>query len=182
MNSKILKYSLYIILVITCVVILFTTFVFIQFNGIVQNFENGILIYVFLTLYICAVILPIMFRKKLKTNWAMPLILILCILFAMLFNAGAYNIIQNYVSTYNRQNWDNNENLRIYMIEDLEKQYQFIGKTEIEIIDFLGHPTNVSYYSGKRLEYYIGNGYIDPYTYDIMIENDIVADTDIVQH
>lgn len=182
MNLKILKYSLYIILVITCAVIFFTTFVFIQFNGIVKNFVNGILINVFLTSYICAVILAIMFRKNLKTNWVMPLILTLCILFAAFFNAVTYNIIQNHVSTYNRQNWDNNENLRIYMIEDLEKQYQFIGKTETEVTDFLGHPANISYYSGKRLEYYIGNGYIDPYTYDIIIENNIVADTDIVQH
>jgi len=43
-------------------------------------------------------------------------------------------------------------------------------------------PSNVSYYSGKRLEYYIGDGYIDPYTYDIIIENDVVSGTAIVQH
>ncbi|MEI3159749.1 hypothetical protein [Monoglobus pectinilyticus] len=108
--------------------------------------------------------------------------MIFCILSAALINAGAYNIVKNSVSAYSRQNWDNNANLRIYMIEDLEKQYQFFGKTETEIIDFLGHPSNVSYYSGKRLEYYIGDGYIDPYTYDIIIENDVVSGTAIVQH
>lgn len=182
MNSKILKYLSYIFLITISGGILLSTFVFIRFNSIVQNFENGILIYLFFTLYICAVMLPILFRKKLKINRSMPIILLFFILSAAFINAGTYNIVQNCVSAYSRQNWDNNSNLRIYMIEDLEKQYQFFGKTEAEVIDFLGHPSNVSYYSGKRLEYYIGDGYIDPYTYDIIIENDVVSGTVIVQH
>ena len=182
MNSKILKYLSFILIIIISGGILLSTFVFIRFNSIVQNFENGILIYSFFTLYICAVMLPILFRKKLKISRTIPLILIFCILSAALINAGAYNIVKNSVSAYSRQNWDNNANLRIYMIEDLEKQYQFFEKTETEVIDFLGHPSNVSYYSGKRLEYYIGDGYIDPYTYDIIIENDVVSGTAIVQH
>lgn len=121
MNSKILKYLSFILIIIISGGILLSTFVFIRFNSIVQNFENGILIYSFFTLYICAVMLPILFRKKLKISRTIPLILIFCILSAALINAGAYNIVKNSVSAYSRQNWDNNANLRIYMIEDLEK-------------------------------------------------------------
>ena len=66
MNSKILKYLSFILIIIISGGILLSTFVFIRFNSIVQNFENGILIYSFFTLYICAVMLPILFRKKLK--------------------------------------------------------------------------------------------------------------------
>ena len=68
MNSKILKYLSFILIIIISGGILLSTFVFIRFNSIVQNFENGILIYSFFTLYICAVMLPILFRKKLKIN------------------------------------------------------------------------------------------------------------------
>lgn len=67
------------------------------------------------------------------------------------------------------------------MIDDLENKLQPIGKTKKEITDFLGEPANISQ-DENRLEYFIGYGLIDPYTYDIILENGIVVKTEIMQH
>ena len=182
MKSKILTILLYILLTVIWCGVLFASVVFILSNTVIERFGNGILKAVFVLVYLCAVILPIILRKKIKTNYIMPSVLIVSTIAAIIINGAIYSTADNYMSTYSRQKWDNNEELRFYMIDDLERQYDFIGKDEQEIIDLLGSPSNISEHSGKRFEYYIGDDYIDPYTYDIIFKDGIVIRTGIVQH
>lgn len=183
MKTKILNILLYLLLAVMWCGILFVSFIFLLLNDIVAHFGNGILKIVFVFIYMCALALPIIFRRKLKADWMLPLFLILATVLAMVSNGILYNFVDNYVSTYSRAKWDSNAELRFYMVDSLEEQFDFIGKTEQEVRDILGEPANVAEYGGWRVfEYYIGDDYIDPYTYDIRFENGIVMNSGVTQH
>jgi len=127
--------------------------------------------------------LPIIFRKRMKSNWQKPLSLIMSVIIAVVINGIIYNSAYGYISNFSRHKWDNYEELRMYMIEDLEQRHQIIGRNEQEIIEILGECTTTSEYNGKfRFEYYIGDDLIDPYTYDVIFDNGIVVDTAVIQH
>lgn len=182
-NSKVLNILLYILLAIILCGIIFASYVFLMFNDLVENFGNGILKLIFLFVYMCMFSLPIIFRKRIKVNWLLPFLLVLSTVLAIVFNGVIYNEVDNYVSIYTRQKWDTHSELRFYMIDDLEKKYKFIGKTEQNVTDVLGEPTNIVQYNDyKVFEYYIRSDYIDPYTYDLKFDNGVVVNTGVVQH
>lgn len=163
--------------------ILCGSIIFVSLNRIVADFGNGILKLIFIVVYICAVTLSIIFYRKSKLNFKKPIILLIFVIAALIINIAAYCAAENYVSVYSRQKWDNNEKLRIYMIDDLESQYNFDGKSENEVINLLGEPNVVSENNfGKKFEYYIGDDHIDPYTYDVIFNNGFAVKTGIVQH
>ena len=86
---------------------------------------------------------------------------------------------KNYISDFTREKWEDNEKLRLYMIDDLEEQYKITGKTEKQVIDLLGIP---QYIDDNMYEYYVGDSMIDPYGYQIEFENDIAINTQLVEH
>ena len=182
MKPKILAALLYIALALIWCGLLFVLYLFFLLSDIVRYFHSGILKAIFLFVSIGAFAIPIAFRKKRKAVWGLPLTLLLCAVVSAGLNGVIYHVTEQYISSYSRQKWDRYEKLRKYMIDDLERQYPLIGKTEQEVIDILGQPANRSNYSGQRFEYYIGDGFMDPYTYDLLFKNGVVVDTDIVQH
>ncbi len=183
MKTKALNVILYLFLAIMWFVILFISCFFLLLNNVVDHFGNGILKNIFILVYICGFILPIIFHKKLKSNYMLPLCLILATVLSTIINGVIYNSVDNYISVYSREKWNDNAELRFHMIDNLEKQFDFIGKTEQEIKDILGEPSNTIEYDGWRVfEYYIGNDYIDAYTYDFRFEKGFVINSGIVQH
>lgn len=73
------------------------------------------------------------------------------------------------------------------MIDSLEKQYQLEGKTEEELITLLGQPAFVSEYeetsgSYKIFSYYINQGWMDSYMYEVVFQNEVSSHAGIVQH
>ena len=102
--------------------------------------------------------------------------------FALLASYGILNAAVSYVSVFRKKVWDTNHELRIYMTDDLENNYHVTGKTEQEILALLGEPASISEYKGRTFEYYIGSGFIDPITYDIMFENGIAVHAEKVSH
>lgn len=108
--------------------------------------------------------------------------LIIFTVLSVIVNSGIYLGITGYLSDYSRKKWDRYENFRIYMIDDLQKEHQLIGKSEEEIIELLGEPARKPDSGPRRFEYYVGDSMIDPYVYEIIFNNGIVENTMVVEH
>lgn len=89
---------------------------------------------------------------------------------------------RSYISSFSQEKWYNNERLRFYMIDDLEKKHQIIGKTEKEITELIGKPTYTYNDQENVWEYFIGFSMIDGLGYQIEFENDIAKNTSVVEH
>lgn len=177
MISKIISAFLYLAAVIIWLMILailyLLTFGF--FNNVIENFGNGILRIIFIAIHFSALILPFLFRKKIKSDMVMPVILIISTISSVFVIGGINFAVNEYVSVYTKEKWNRNEDLRFNMIDDIESKYNFIGMSEAEIIDLFGEPESISEHDGKRYEYYIGNAYIDAFYYNFIFENGIVV-------
>lgn len=182
MLSKIGTALLYLILALAWFVIVVIFLFAFAFSTLLQHFWNGGLVVVFGCFAILVFVLPIIFRKKLSSNWMKPTAMLVLTGVFCLTSYGILNVATEYVSSFNRATWNHNEELRIYMIEDLERNYQLVGKTEQEVRSLLGEPANISEYHGKTFEYFINSGFMDPVTYDIRFENGIVKSGAKVNH
>lgn len=66
--------------------------------------------------------------------------------------------LNKYTSNFNQDRWLNDEEKRVYMIDDLLKRHKLIGKSNEEIIKLLGAPTKTSSLeTGITTLYYLGN-------------------------
>lgn len=156
-------------------------------SQIMRYLNEGILVKIFVLIYFCTFAAQVMIFKKGKSYIKKPFKILLCIIAAIVINTVIFNIGWIYISEYSREKWDNNEDLRIHMIDDLEENYQIIGKSEREVKDILGNPAyvedrNAGGLNGKLLSYYIGMNIIDPYMYDIILENGVVIQTEVNEH
>ena len=69
------------------------------------------------------------------------------------------------------------------MVKDLENEFDFIGKTEKEVIDFLGEPGADPEYGGRKyFEYHIGYDLIDAITFDVVFMDGKSVETRISVH
>lgn len=156
-------------------------------SQIMRYLNEGILVKIFVLIYFCTFAAQVMIFKKGKSYIKKPFKILLCIIAAIVINTVIFNIGWIYISDFSREKWDNNEILRIHMIDDLEEKYQIIGKSEREVKDILGNPAyvedrNAGGLNGKLLSYYIGMNIIDPYMYDIILENGVVIQTEVNEH
>ena len=182
MRLKVTSVLLSILLLLMWCVILFISFILLIFGDIIYHFENGMLKYIFSLIYLLAFVLPIIFRKKLRKIFSLPLALIVATVISVMINSFIYLGVFYSISDFSRGKWDRNESLRIYMINNLENKYQVIGKNEKEIIELLGMPANIPDYGEYRYEYYIGDSGSDPYTYDVIFDDGVVKATRIMEH
>lgn len=182
MFSKIKIVILYLILAFVWYVILRISPVIFIFSPLLQYFWNRGLMVIFGGLAILVFVLPIIFRKRLSVNWMKPAAMLVLTGVVCLTSYGILNIMKSYVSNFNRTVWDNNKEFRVYMVEDLESNYQLIGKTEQEIKMLIGEPSNISEYRGRTYEYFISSGFIDPITFDIRFENGVVTKCEKTHH
>lgn len=182
MRFRVFNVLLSILLILIWCGIFFASFIFLMVSDIMQHFGNGILKYIFAFIYALAFVVPIIFRKRLKAHCPYPLMLIIFTVLSVIVNSGIYLGITGYLSDYSRKKWDRYENFRIYMIDDLQKEHQLIGKSEEEIIELLGEPARKPDSGPRRFEYYVGDSMIDPYVYEIIFNNGIVENTMVVEH
>lgn len=56
--------------------------------------------------------------------------------------------VNEYTSKFNQKRWLNHADKRVYMVDDLLQKYKLIGKSNEEIIQLLGAPTETR--SGKK--------------------------------
>ena len=162
-------------------VILYLSKFLCQFSPIIRLTGNGILKYVIFGVYGVAAMAPIIFRKKLTIAKSIPLTMIVYAIIAVAINFLILFSVKAYVSEYSRTRWDANPKMRIYMVDDMEKEHQIIGMTEAEVKTLLGEPETVLK-EENVLEYYVGDSIIDPYTYDVLFENGVAVETRIWEH
>lgn len=176
---------LYIILAVVWLGILFATYIVFATDLMVDQVGGGALKAAFISVYICACAAAVLIavRGKFKARLAVPLILLIVMFSAVALNAAIYNAVEHNISTYSRQKWDENEELRFYMIDDLEDKYQLTGKTKKETVDILGEPTNVAEYGGREIfEYYIGSDGLDSFIYVVSFENGAAVSVGVTQN
>ncbi|MHA7106273.1 hypothetical protein ACW0JX_17815 [Bacillus sp. C-3-6] len=65
--------------------------------------------------------------------------------------------VNEYTSKFNQNRWLNHADKRVHMVDDLLQKYKLIGKSNEEIIQFLGSPTETrSGEEGVTTLYYLG--------------------------
>ena len=147
-------------------------------NGI----EFGIIEYVLIFVCAAAIILPIIFRKKLTVLRSLPMTMIISAILAVIINIVILLGAKMYISEYSKEKWDKYPRLRVYMVDDLEREHQIIGMSEEEVKDLLGEPGDVPEWGQHRYEYYAGESIADPYTYDVLFENGVAVETRVWEH
>ncbi len=176
---------LYIILAVVWLGILFATYIVFATNLMVDQVGGGALKAAFVSVYVCACAAAVLIAVsgKFKAKFTVPLILLSATILAVAACAAIYNAVEYNISTYSRQKWDENEEFRFYMIDDLEDKYELIGKTKEETIDILGEPMNISEYGGREVfEYYIGSDGLDSFVYVINYENGGAVSAGVTQN
>lgn len=176
-----LNIALSILLIFFWGAVLLVTFLLWLVSDVFRLLWNGALLYVFACLYGLAFILPVIFRKRLAKYLPLPASMLAFGLLSALLCICLLSGARSYISSFSRQKWKHYQRLRIYMIDDLEKKHQIIGKTGEEIVDLLGEPyryetDNVVY------EYYVGDSIIDPYGYRLTFENNTVKKAELIEH
>jgi hypothetical protein len=65
--------------------------------------------------------------------------------------------VNQYYSTFTPEKWKKHIEQRVFMIDDLEKDYDLHKMSKNEVVRLLGEPTDSTYFSDKHnLVYYLG--------------------------
>ena len=183
MSERVKNILLSVLLIVIWQWILSASFVLFIVSDIIQIFGGGILKYIFVFVYILAVLLPIIFRKRLGKFASLPLVMLVFAVFSVMVNGGIYLGVKGYISEYDSTKWNEMERLRIYMTDDMEEELNILGKTDTEVELLLGATVKSETGDGKVVyEYYAGEGLMDPITYDIIFENGVAIKTRITEH
>ena len=168
-----------IVLILAWSAILFATFILWLISDVFRLFGNGMLMYVFAFIYALTFIIPIIFRKRIVKYIPLVLSFAVCTIFSVIIVGFVLVGAKSYISVFTQEKWDNNEQLRSYMIDDLEEKHQIVGKTKDEIIELIGEPT---YSYDNFYEYLIGYDIIDNIGYQIEFEDNVAKNTTVVVH
>lgn len=186
--NVLLNVFLYLVFVLLWGAILFVLILMTTFDTFLDRFDDGILLKVFAITSVLGIIITILFRRKMKYKWMLPLCLILSTIITTMVNYGFLYAASDYMSVYTREKWDNYTLLRHCMLDSLKEQYNFVGMTEQELTEILGEPTRIVEYTGHTkykgyiaYQYMIGDDRIDGYTYDFIFDNGVVIDTSVSQ-
>ena len=142
-----------------------------------KHFCGGALKYVFAATTALMLLLPIIFRRKIKNRLMLPAILIIALISSAAVNTVIYKAAESYISVYSRDKWDRNKSLRIYMTDDLEWRYELLGKSREDITALLGEPDEAFDRAGyKIMQYYAGDDGVDAIFYEIRFVDDRVIE------
>lgn len=171
-----------VVLVLGWIAILLVSFLVYLLSDLVRSFGGGILVYIAVLLYVSAVILPIIFRKRLSKHLPLPVSLIVSSIFSALLVVCILGGAKRYISDFSREKWSAHERLRKYMIDDLEQDHGIVGKTDREIVALLGEPIYIGNEPQHTYEYYVGESIFDPCGYRIRFEDHIAVSTKLFEH
>ena len=161
---------------VVCAVGLYWFMVF-TLNDIVNYYCGGILRFVFLLIILIGITLPILKYRKHGQKWVLPTVLIIILLLTPIFNNGILKIAEDDLRIFSREKWEQNEHLRIYMLDDLETHYLHKATTVEHVIELLGEPDFVSGDNSQRYEYFAGSGFMDSIMFYVQFENGFVVET-----
>ena len=63
------------------------------------------------------------------------------------------------------------------MLDDLETDYLYKGRTEEDVKYLLGEPDFISGENSQRYEYFVNPGFLDPIMFYVHFENGVVVET-----
>ncbi|WP_289319909.1 hypothetical protein [Peribacillus simplex] len=65
--------------------------------------------------------------------------------------------VNEYESRFTTERWLNDDEGRVYLVDDLLNDHELIGKTKEEVITLLGSPTETEYFKEEdSVVYYLG--------------------------
>ena len=179
--SIILTIFLYIMLILT-LLMLFSMTEFISMFSLIGRFHYGVLKNVFFAIWIAGIIVPVLFYKKMKSIWMLPLYMLLAIFVATTINYGVLDGVADYVSVYTREKWDKYPSVRYCMIDSLNEQYKFIGMTEQELKNVIGEPDRITEKDGNIIyKYVVGDEFTDPHEYNFVLKKGVIANASVSQ-
>lgn len=182
MKCKLLNMFLYLVLAVTWLFILSMSYLFLYIDDLIKDFCGGLLLAIFIVVYISTIIVPIAIRKKMNDSHMLPLSLLAAFVTGIIINCIIHNSVFVYVSNFTRSKWKSLPDIRYYMIDDLENEHEITGKTEQDILYLLGEPTYVQERETKQYSYYVGKGYIDSVFYDIIFKDGVAIDAFSGEH
>ncbi len=91
-------------------------------------------------------------------------------------------LLYNHFFCFSAEKWEKYPEMRINMIESLERQYEIKGKTENEITELLGEAVITLKDEYTIFQYYVGDSLSDPYTYNISFKDGICVSFGVVEH
>ncbi len=171
-----------IVLILGWAGILFLSFLLYLMSDMFRFLGNGILVYTTIFMYAITFVLPIILKRQISKYLSLPFSFIVFTILSVVVVGCILGGAKNYISDFSQEKWNNNERLRKYMIDDLEENHGIIGKTDKEIVDLLGEPIYISDDLNIKFEYYVGEGIIDPYGYQIEFDNNIAVNTTLFEH
>ena len=173
-KSVIISILLYILLALMWCGIAFVYLVLFIFSDIINYVWDGLLKDLFVVVSFVCILIPIIFRKKLKLR--LSLLLIVFTILSIGLNFILYCTASCYISNYTKEKWSNNYELRYRMLYSFEDKYEIKGKTEREIESLLGKPDfadDISYF------YVVGVVEERCYTYEMFFRNGKVIRTEV---
>lgn len=139
-------------------------FILSSLEGIIKSFHQMLFLSCFVIAPLVILILPIVLNRIIKVEYFKSFIsgCISIVIYIIAIVLIRFAII-GYMSDFTILKWTNEKhaNLRYLMIDDLEREYNFIGKNKTEAISVLGKASTFD----NSLCYYVKSDWIDSYYY-----------------
>lgn len=152
------------------------------FDTFLDSFADGLLLKVFGVTSVIGIVITILFRKRMKYKWMLPVFLIVSTIITTSFNYGVLWCSFDYMSVYTREKWDKYPRERSCMIDSLNEQYEFTDMTEQEVITVLGEADSIFESDGRTIyQYVIGDVFKEHNAYEFIFEDGVVVDASFSQ-
>lgn len=162
------------------VILYYLLFVLNMMDGIIHSFSVVLFIVCIFVMPILFIFLPIIFSKILKKEWYKAFLysFIINVIYVIIILPSIRFGIVGYMKSFSKSKWNNYANLRYIMVDDLEKNYNLIGKKTNDVKKLLGKPDS-SFKIDKSMCYFIkGEFFLNSYYYCLEYdENNIITET-----
>jgi len=147
-------------------------------NTLIVGFSFILFVICYCIIPIGLLILPLFINEKFEKNFNKSILIsfFITIIYILVIVPTLQFGIKKYLSVFTIEKWQNTHHYhRYFMIDDLEKKYNFVGMTKEEVFNILGEE---QINDALVIEYYIGDGGRNTIYYNIYLnDNFVVIDT-----
>lgn len=147
-------------------------------NSIIGNTSMTLFYILYFILPICLLFVPIFLylifkdkKSKVLQYSFISLVIYVVLLISIMFS------IKSYFSKFSKEKWESTVANRYYMIDDIEKNHNIIGKNKNDIIDLLGNNFTENE-ENSTIMYEIEYSLVAVKYYILYFDNDIVVKTE----
>jgi len=156
----------------------FYLFIFTLLFGAIIDFSHGLFAFCYVILPVVVLALPIAIKLITKKEFYKSILFssIGVIIYFIIVFCIEMCIIR-YMKDFTVDKWNNYVDFRYLMVDDLEKEYNFVGMSKEEVFDILGE---YDYCNDTSMRYLIRYIWLkDEYFYLFYDENGIITNTEI---